>query len=366
MKRFILLFIVSLFSVCGSCQVFSVLSKYGELVYYNIISKRDKTVEVQSAGRWRISPEKVFVPSSIDYEGVEYTVVRIGNNAFSGKASSSPLKRIDLPQTITSIGESAFNWCELLTITIPQNCTEIEDKAFYSCGNLTYLSIPSSVKIGYEAFDYCRNLTEINTPSLSNWCAIQLSTPFPRKFRLLINDNEIDSSVIIPNGVEEIGKYAFYNCESVYTMLLPETVRFIGIGAFNYCSNLSSINIPKSVIDIEGNIFSGCSLLDYIYWEPNETLDLGTAIQMTFSIENSEAELHLHKNDKNGHLIDGIIRNLKKGSFKKIVIEDSTPVNSIKLKELKNNVLYNLQGQIVISPIKGQLYIINGKKVIYN
>ena len=88
-----------------------------------------------------------------------------------------------IPDSVTSIGNSAFSWCSSLTsINIPDSVTSIGDYAFYNCSKLTSIVIPDSVtSIGNRAFYYCRSLT----------------------------------SVVIPDSVTSIGDHAFYSCNSL-------------------------------------------------------------------------------------------------------------------------------------------------------
>ena len=66
-------------------------------------------------------------------------------------------KNTIIPNSVTSIGERAFEDCDGLTsITIPNSVTSIGEGAFYSCDGLTSISIPNSVtSIGEYAFEYC-------------------------------------------------------------------------------------------------------------------------------------------------------------------------------------------------------------------
>ena len=67
---------------------------------------------------------------------------------------------ITIPNSVTSIGSSAFYGCSGLTsITIPNSVTSIGNSAFYGCSSLTSVTIPNSVKkIYYSAFSKCSNL----------------------------------------------------------------------------------------------------------------------------------------------------------------------------------------------------------------
>lgn len=73
----------------------------------------------------------VVIPSTINYQGINYSVTSIGMCAFSG---CSALTSITIPNSVTSIEESAFSGCSALTfITIPNSVTSISGSAFYGC-----------------------------------------------------------------------------------------------------------------------------------------------------------------------------------------------------------------------------------------
>ena len=75
-------------------------------IYYNLISK-GKTAEVTKNVKDKYSGD-VVIPSSITVEGQEYPVAIIGKSAFS---DCSSLTSITIPNSVTSIGESAFQGC---------------------------------------------------------------------------------------------------------------------------------------------------------------------------------------------------------------------------------------------------------------
>ena len=136
------------------------------------------------------------------------------------------LTSINLPDSVTSIGECAFIRCQSLTrINIPDSMTSIGDNAFRNCESLTCINLPDSVtSIGNSAFCGCESLTCIN----------------------------------IPDSVTSIGNSAFCGCESLTSINIPDRVPSIGNSAFNRCESLTSINTPDSVTSIGNGAFGEC------------------------------------------------------------------------------------------------------------
>lgn len=106
--------------------------------------------------------------------------------------SSSKLKEIDLPNTITSIRASAFaNASSLEEIRIPQSVTEIEDLAFLNCTSLSSVELNEDLEIlGSSAFSGCTNLERISIPEdviISEGCFENVplkELQLPKSFRI--------------------------------------------------------------------------------------------------------------------------------------------------------------------------------------
>ena len=195
-------------------------------------------------------------------------VKMIGDNTFNNCTS---LKSITIGKGVTSIGENTFADCSSLPM--------IE----VSAGNLNYTSIdgvllnkertglhtypagktgdnytiPNNVNtIKKYAFYNCTNLTSITIPD----SVTSIGEEAFYNCTSLI-------SITIPDGITTIKKYAFYNCNSLTSITIPDSVTSIGEGAFYNCSNLTSITIPDGVTSIGDYSFYNCSTLTSITFQ---------------------------------------------------------------------------------------------------
>lgn len=199
-------------------------------------------------------------------------VTSIGSSTFG---YCSGLTSITIPEGVTSIGESAFWYCSNLTsITMPNGITSIGKNAFYNCSNLTSITIPNSISIESGAFDKCSKVAKINI-NISNpsvW-SNQLGS-LPDVPRHIFKDGDEIEELVLPEGIDKIGNYAFRYCSNLTSITLPESVTTIGQEAFKYCFKLASITIPYRVTTIGNGAFYGCSVLTDITL-PNNLTSIG-------------------------------------------------------------------------------------------
>ncbi|MBQ0070645.1 MAG: leucine-rich repeat domain-containing protein, partial [Spirochaetales bacterium] len=180
----------------------------------------------------------------------------IADQAF---ANCYSLKQVSLPNSLEKLGSGSFRNCrELEFVRLPDHgskLTEIPSYAFYSSG-LKTIHFPtvgegdnatSTIRtIGAYAFAEDNNLTHINEES------ILVDNPDdPNGAKIEV------SGLIIPNGIEEIGQYAFMRCTSVQTAAIPRSVKKMGIGVFLGCSSLERIYVGYTEQEVQQLIADG-------------------------------------------------------------------------------------------------------------
>ena len=290
------------------------------------------------------------IGSSAFYNCESLTSVEIGDSVtsigYEAFRSCDNLTSVVIGASVTSIGDAAFYdcnslqnihitdltaWCKIYglgnimaygsnsknlylnkdivaNLVIPDSVTSIGKSAFYSCSSLTSVEIPNSVTtIGSSAFEGCDGLTEVNyLGSIDDWVQIEFisssANPLYYAKSLKINGEVVTevnlttatkvfdyafitcynltsvvigdsvtsigerafitcynlTSVVIGDSVTSIGSYAFCNCSSLTSVVIGDSVTSIGAYAFEDCSSLTSVVIGEGVTFIGSSAFSGC------------------------------------------------------------------------------------------------------------
>ena len=228
------------------------------------------------------------------------SVTSIGGFAFSGCTS---LAEIDIPDSVTEIGSSAFSGCTSLSkVDLPKKLSTIEAYTFSGCSSLESIVIPDGVTaIGtwseYEntyygsSFSGCKSLKEIVIPdsvtsigssAFSNCTSLEsitigrgvesLGDEWIASCRRLENitvspENKTYSSVdgvLFNKDKSELSAYPIGNKRSSYT--IPDGVEKIGKKAFYGCRYIESLTIPVSVAEIEASALGNCYDIRAVYY----------------------------------------------------------------------------------------------------
>jgi len=189
-----------------------------------------------------------------------------------------------IPNTVTSIDSYAFEGCTGLTsINIPNSVTTIRQYAFQNCSGLNSITLPSSItSISSGAFYSCTGLVEVTICcDIPNNCfridssnAVFYQCSSIERVILGEGVNIIGTyafyeqtwlnSINIPNTVTTINNSVFYKCTGLTTIIIGNSVTTIGNSAFGDCTGLISVTIGSSVTSIGSNAFNGCSHLTTI------------------------------------------------------------------------------------------------------
>ena len=271
------------------------VSSIGNYAFFNCDSIKSVKIpdSVTSIGEWAF-----YKCSSLASIEIPDSVTSIGDYAFY---ECSSLISVNIPDSVTRIGDRAFYYCSSLKnlyisdlkswlnvelndydshplysaggnlyidgvlatdIEIPDTVSSIGNYAFYKCSSLTSVTIGDSVtSIGSSAFYECSSLKNLYISDLESWLNVNLnnssSHPLYSAGGKLYIDGVLATDIEIPDTVSSIG-YAFYNCDSIKSVKIPDSVTSIGNYAFYFCSSLTSVIIGDNVTSIGNDAFSYC------------------------------------------------------------------------------------------------------------
>ncbi|MDE5882030.1 MAG: leucine-rich repeat domain-containing protein [Muribaculaceae bacterium] len=295
-----------------------------------------------------------------------------------------------IPEGVEEIGYMSFANCKSLTgnIVLPKNLKIINAGAFFQ-SKITECSFPDGLEeIGDAAF-YATCLKEAILPnscqSLSGSDHFALNYEL-EKVRIPEGLKEIPESfvdnciklteVIMPNSIEVIGNRAFWQCEALKTLHLSSNLKSIGTEGLYYCKGLKTISFPSTLETLGAESCECWKNIESIYcasqippicinsevnpgWTPfgkyGEDFENRTPQDTPIYVPVGSAELY-----RNAWGWNYFTNFIETDDFPSAGVFDAltTPTE-------QDAITYDLYGRKVETPVPGELYIINGKKIIF-
>ena len=320
MKKYFTFLLVCLLAMCALAQTQFTSGKFK----YEVIEGTDNWVQIipkstSESGAGYSNLVSSDFKTSVTYNGVTYTVVGIGANAFY-KCTLNDQAILQLPEGFIFIDEGAFSYTELGSLKMPTTMQFIAETAFnnnkmagmtvlagnpyfahlastqgtvtytmltnkektkiiaapgakptqFSSSGTTYLTsitIPDQItEIGDYAFfgnptlktvNFHAGITRIGMGAFYETLLTRVSIPNPDcEIGNSCFSNSQVSSVSLPQGMKKLGRHVFFYCTNLTSLTLPEGMEEIGLMCFASCS-LTSVNLPSTMVKLDS-----CSLQD--------------------------------------------------------------------------------------------------------
>ena len=172
------------------------------------------------------------------------------------------LESLAIPSSVTTIGKNVFSNDVLLTLAenmgyyLPAGLTSIGESSFSGCTSLESINIPLGITaLSNSLFDNCSSLKYID---FEDGCAISSigSSTFRGctvlQYSVKKGEEGVGATFAIPfSSAATIGEYAFQNCQTITSFILPESITDLKRSVFNGCTSLSSMSYGREEI-VEG------------------------------------------------------------------------------------------------------------------
>ena len=182
----------------------------------------------------KATQQDLLEDSVVDEYGVKYS--KDGKRLLRGEIKGR--------YTVRDGTEVICNWalsgCGKTRVNIPCSVTNIGESAFWKCG---YINVDKN-NAKYASID---------------------GILYSKDKAILVRYPNRKGAFVIPSSVTSIYEKAFYVCEGLTSVTIPDSVTEIGEWAFGFCTGLTSVDIPNSVKKIGKSAFEACCQIESIY-----------------------------------------------------------------------------------------------------
>lgn len=152
---------------------------------------------------------------------------------------------------VANVAYSAFGGCSrLVSVTLGDDVATIRDYAFDGCSGLERIVVGNGAKryMGNSPFRGCDRLTRVEVSDIAGWCGSTFDNyydnPLSVARNLYVQGGE-DGSLEIPEAVDGICRYAFYNCTNIVSVSMPATLSASAASSFYGCTGLEAVNVTN-------------------------------------------------------------------------------------------------------------------------
>lgn len=203
--------------------------------------------------------------------------------------SNMGIKKVVIGEGITSIGKDAFvSEKNIMEVSFPKTLKSIGDWAFWGCEALESISLPENLEsLGEVAFEKCTFLKNITVAEGNKNFAVKDGVLYSKDLKTLIlypcamEGENFD----IPDGVKNIGKYAFDYNRYLSSITIPDSVRSFGKGIpFTEAKSIKTINVSENNAafkSMDGNLYSrdGKTLIKYAIGKSNKEFEVPYGVE---------------------------------------------------------------------------------------
>ena len=201
------------------------------------------------------TPNYIGLDGFYSCKGLKHIELGALESIYAYSFYGSGIKSINIPNSVTTIGNGALSYCDnLKNVYVGSGVEQIYDTSFGHNVSLSEIIVDENNTV-YDSRNDCNAIIETATNTLISGC----------------------KNTIIPESVTSIGQYAFWGCSSLGIISIPSSVTSIGNNAFDGCSGLTSITIPGSVTSIGVGAFYNCSGLTSITI-PDSVTSIGNSV----------------------------------------------------------------------------------------